>query len=323
MKIPTGPSFGNEKFGKLPGNFAQAFDLSTLAKPAASQNAQSSSSGANSSVEAREVLDSNIVEDFIKYSATAPVILIIHSERAKGSLELLQIFAELAKADGGKWRLGGVNFDKQPELVQALGATTIPFAIAFINEKALPLPELPNSADQLRLLVNKILEIAREQGMAMVDNHESTDSIDGGEVAEPEEDEALQAIEEEDYERAIAAYQKLLARAPHHQFAALGKAQCELQLRIKGSDPKKVIEEADSNPANLAKTLLAADIELASGLVDQAFDRLIAAIKITRGDDRKDENKKVREHLLSLFSLFAPDDSIVIQARKRLASALF
>jgi len=316
VKIPTGPSFGNEKFGKLPGNFAQAFDLSTLAKPATSQH---QSNNGDQSIEAREVLDSNIVEDFIKYSATAPVILIIHSERAKGSFELLQMFAELAKADGGKWRLGGVNFDKQPELVQALGATTIPFAIAFINEKALPLPELPTSADQLRLVVDKILEIAREQGINSENNQESAASSSDIEMAEPEEDEALQAIEEEDYERAIAAYQKLLLRLPSHEFAQLGKAQCELQLRIKDSDPKKVLSEADADPANISAHLLAADIELASGSVDQAFDRLIAIIKVMGGDERK----KVRDHLLSLFTLFAPDDLMVIQARKRLASALF
>ena len=53
--------------------------------------------------------------------------------------------------------------------------------------------------------------------------------------------------------------------------------------------------------------------------VSAAFDRLIALIKRTRGDDRT----KVRTRLIELFELFDPADPEVIAGRRNLANALY
>jgi len=63
----------------------------------------------------------------------------------------------------------------------------------------------------------------------------------------------------------------------------------------------------------------AADAELASGLVTQAFDRLIGTVRRTSDEDRT----AAREHLVSLFGLFPPDDEQVVSARRSLAAALY
>ena len=50
-----------------------------------------------------------------------------------------------------------------------------------------------------------------------------------------------------------------------------------------------------------------------------AFDRLIATIKRTAGDDRT----RVRTRLLELFELFETGDPTVVAARRKLATALY
>jgi len=55
------------------------------------------------------------------------------------------------------------------------------------------------------------------------------------------------------------------------------------------------------------------------GHIDDAFRRLIEAVRRTAGDDRD----RVREHLLALFEAVGPDDPRVAAARRALSSALF
>jgi putative thioredoxin len=61
-----------------------------------------------------------------------------------------------------------------------------------------------------------------------------------------------------------------------------------------------------------------ADADVLDGNWDAAFNRLIASIKVTSGDDRA----RLRTRLLELF-IIAGDEPPVIPARTALASALF
>jgi putative thioredoxin len=53
--------------------------------------------------------------------------------------------------------------------------------------------------------------------------------------------------------------------------------------------------------------------------VDEAFDRIIAVVKRTSGDDRD----KARRHLLGLFEALPGEDPSLSRARRALSSALF
>jgi putative thioredoxin len=74
-------------------------------------------------------------------------------------------------------------------------------------------------------------------------------------------------------------------------------------------------EKAD----DLTSQLMCADIEVATGNYEAAFDRMIRAVKKFSGDDRD----KAKAHLISLFNLVDPTDPRLIKARGELASALF
>jgi putative thioredoxin len=64
---------------------------------------------------------------------------------------------------------------------------------------------------------------------------------------------------------------------------------------------------------------MCADIEIATGNYEAAFDRLIKAVKNFSGDDRD----KAKAHLITLFNLVDPTDPRLVKARGQLARALF
>jgi len=76
---------------------------------------------------------------------------------------------------------------------------------------------------------------------------------------------------------------------------------------------------ADAGPDDIDAAFAAADVELLRQDVARAFDRLIALIKRTAGDERT----KVRTRLIELFELFDPADPEVIAGRRNLANALY
>jgi putative thioredoxin len=62
-----------------------------------------------------------------------------------------------------------------------------------------------------------------------------------------------------------------------------------------------------------------ADIELASGRVEEAFNRLLGVVRRTSGEERD----QARKHLVSLFDLLPPNEPLVKKARSSLSSLLF
>ena len=76
---------------------------------------------------------------------------------------------------------------------------------------------------------------------------------------------------------------------------------------------------ADAAPDDIEAAFAAADVEILQQQVEAAFDRLIALVKRTAGDDRT----KVRTRLIELFDLFDAADPEVIAGRRKLANALY
>ena len=284
----------------LPPNFGQAVDLSSLGKPAPQVPAV---------LAGISVTSKNLTAEFLDYSATKPAIILCWSPRSPESMATLEILGELESENNGTWRLGNVNIDEQPQVAQALQTKTVPYAVAFVAAQLVPLFEQPYAKEQIALVINKVLELSAQQGVG----------APPAEVIEPEEEEALQALDAGDFITAQAAYKKLLARKPNDSFAKLGLAQTELFIRTQGLNLESVKSAAQSDPLNAAAAMACADMEIINGDVQSAFDRLLHCVRNTSDE----EKKSTKDHLLALFALVDPADPRLIKARSDLANALF
>jgi len=284
----------------LPPNFSQAVDLSSLGKPAPDTSTP---------MPGVEVNPQNLQAELLPLSVTKPVVVLCWSARSAESVDTLRALGNLEVADSGKWLLAHVDVDTQAPVAQALQVRTIPYGVVFINGQVIPFLEQPLNEAQLREVVNKILTVAAEQGIG----EEPVEAV------EPEEEEALAALDQGDYATAEAAYRKLLARKPNDNFAKLGLAQVQLLIRTEGIDGQKIMEDAISNPDDIAIQMSCADIEIMSGYLEPAFERMLRLVVILDGVDQK----TVKDRLLELFALVDPADPRVIKARAQLANALF
>jgi putative thioredoxin len=290
----------------LPGmagaNFGNAFDLSTLKKPTGE---------AVIPTHGKVVTAENLVSDFVAKSKEMVVILLAYSARSAQAKEILETLGKLEIADKNTWLLGVVDVDAQPQVAQALQIKSVPVAIAIIAEQLLPLFESTPPADQVRLVINKLLELASQKGVGSAP--EAPTQI----PMEPEEEAAYAAMEKGDYKAAKVSYEAWLKRKPNEQVAVVGLAQVNLMLRIEGLDPVLTLKNAKAD--DVTSQMMCADIEIATGNYEAAFDRLLNAVRGMAGDDRD----KAKAHLITLFNLVDPTDPRLVKARGQLASALF
>ena len=277
----------------------RAYDLSSLGKP-------------KSTTPSAGVTAENFMTEYVSKSKEMPVVVLAYSERSAPSVQLRDLMAKMASSDG-TWKFGAFQAESEPELVQALQIQSVPFAMAFITEQAVPLFDRPLTEEQIRMYLGKLFELAAQRGMKV-----EVPEIKEPEM-EPEERAAIEALENGDYAGAAMAYRNWLQRRPDEMLAKIGLAQCELMIRISTLDPKRTIADADANPTSLQNQMMAADIEVAQGAHGKAFERLLKVIRESAGE----EKSKAKDHLLNLFTLVDPSDPDLLAARRALASALF
>ena len=122
-----------------------------------------------------------------------------------------------------------------------------------------------------------------------------------------------------DLDAAAAALEQVLADSPEHPVAKAWLAQVDLIRRVNSYDRAKVQRAAQEKPDDVDAQIQAADLDLASGQLQDSFDRLLGVFPRATGEDKN----KVRLHLLSLFEVLPPRDPRVAKARAKLSSMLF
>jgi putative thioredoxin len=216
---------------------------------------------------------------------------------------------KLNREDQEAWQLATVEIEQQPQVAQALQTRVVPYAIAIVKEQVMPLFENKYPEEKLRMVINKVLSIAAEQGIG--------DSPI--ERSEPEEDEAMAALQSGNIDGAINAFERLLARKPNDAMAKSGLGQMQLLKRTHGIDATEIVTRASSEPLNVSAQIACADLEISNGQVEPAFARLLNCVRSLTDEDKN----RAKDHLLVLFNLVDPADPRLIQARKDLASVLY
>ncbi|MFT4165086.1 MAG: tetratricopeptide repeat protein [Microlunatus sp.] len=305
-----------------------AVDLSQLAQkakqaaPAIGRPAGSGSGSAGGSYVV-ELTEQTFETQAIRPSMQHPVIVEVYSagRGTPATQELSKALIELANGSGGKFLLGRLNADTAPQIVQALGLRALPTVIALIGGQLAPLFEGAIPSDQLSQVIDSVLKAAVSNGI--VGRAEPV----GGGAAETEEEagpdprfaDADAALERGDFAGAVAEFDKLLQANPADAEAKVGKAQAGLLARATALDAQVVMLAAASPTAPVAAHLDAADLELASGRVEEAFARLLGQVRARTGAERD----QVRVRLLELFETLGNADPRVLKARRDLMTALF
>jgi putative thioredoxin len=284
----------------LPPNFGQAFDLSSLNKPKVDTSVP---------MPGIEVSVENLSNEILPLSLVRPVIVLMWTSRSPESVDMVKTLGKLESDYKAAFALARVDIDANPEVAQAFQTKSVPYAVAIIAEQMVPLFEQAYPEAQVKMVIDKVLTLASEQGVGQAPV----------EQIEPEEADAMNALESGDYVAAEVAYKKWLARKPSENLAKLGLAQTRLLMRTEGLDLDAVIAQSTASPTDIDLQLKAADVEIVNGGVEAAFTRLLHAVKATQGDERT----KIKNHLLDLFALVDPSDPRLAAARKELASALF
>jgi putative thioredoxin len=231
------------------------------------------------------------------------------SPRSVESQEVVKTLGKLEVEYQAKWSLARVNIDTHPEIAQAFQTKNVPYAVAIIAEQMVPLFEQAYPEAQIRLVIDKVLALSAQQGIGEAPV----------EQIEPEEEEAMMALESGNYALAEAAYKKWLSRKPNESLAKLGLAQSQLLRRTEGLELNQIVGESEKSPQDIDLQLKAADVEIVNGGVEAAFSRLLSLVKYCTGDDKN----KVKTHLLNLFALVDQGDPRLISARKELANSIF
>jgi len=327
---------------KQPRDFSLSGAIDLGARQAAAQRRQraaeqgsvpASEPGAQSGL-IIDVTDETFNTEVVARSRTVPVVLDLWAEWCGPCKQLTPILEKLAlEADGG-FVLARVDVDANPQLSAALQVQSIPMVVAVVAGQVADgfLGALPEA--KVKEWLGQVMRVAEQLGLRSADSAGS--SPDGqnatgngqaqGYAAGPADTgpgaifaEAQEAMERGDLDAAAAAFEKVLDASPGDPVATMGLGQIGLIRRVESYDQAAARRDADARPDDARAQARAADIELALGQIEAAFQRLLDTIKRTSGDERDE----ARKHLVSLFEIFPPRDPRVTKARSALSSLLF
>jgi putative thioredoxin len=275
-----------------------------------------------------EVTEQTFNTDVVERSRTTPVIMDLWAEWCEPCKQLSPVLEKLAAAGGGQWILAKVDVDTNPQLSAALQVQSIPMVVAVIGGQLVDgfLGALPET--QVRQWIGQVLAAAAKMGLTIsgpaTDPGAESGAADAsgapGEAALPAAyAEARDAMERGDFDAAAKAFEAELAQSPADPAAKTGLAQVNLIRRVNSYDEPAVRRDAAEHPADPDAQAKVADIDLAAGRIDEAFDRMLGVVRRTSGDDRD----KARAHLVGLFEIFPPRDPRVNKARASLSALLF
>lgn len=256
------------------------------------------------------VTEKDIEARAFQRSVQVPVVLMIGTSRSEDSESLKATLQQLA-AGQRKFLVAYVDADATPQVARMFGLRALPTVVALAAGQPVTNFEGNQPADQLKQWVDALVKNVGPQLQGLDDEPET----DAPEPEDPRLAQATAALNRSDFEGATALYNAILADEPDNQPVKQAKATVAVLQRL---DPQRrttdPIAEAEQDPQDVDKQLVAADAEVVAGAPEKAFERLLRYVKA---------EPKAKERLLELFTLFEPGDPRVINARTALASALF
>lgn len=273
--------------------------------------------------------ESNFQDEVLQRSMDLPVVLAVLAGWSEQSAQVETALDNLSARSGGNWYLAKVDSEVSPRVTQALQVQSAPAILVAIQGQVMPLAQGPADEDQLREGLGQVFAALAQQGM-LPEGHPGTVEADGEQPVMEEEGEpepqgrpvdvqAQEALDRGDFAAAEEVYRKAVEADPSDTESKSRLAQVGLVGRLQDVDPESALTAAQERPDDVDAQLLVADMDIYRGEAEAAFDRLVATVKRTSGDERG----RVRAHLLALFDVLPPGDPRVNVARRKLTAALF
>lgn len=305
-----------------------AIDLSALKRPAAPPSAGGAAGpggGAPAGASYWLEVDEQSFQATLEASMVAPVLLVFYSpSRLPESEQMARDLATVAEEYEGRFLAGLVDIDVSPAIAQAVQLPSVPYVFAVLDGRPAPLIQDVMKLDDLRAALNQVMQQLTAQGMTARHQPRAggaapAEGTDPEPAPDPRYAPAEDALAANDFDAAVAEYEKLIAANPADGEAAAGLAMARVLQRTAGIDEASARAAAEATPDDVAAQTLVADLDLLVGDVDAAFARLVELVRRTAGDDRN----AAREHLVGLFAAVGNEDPRVLKGRQSLANALF
>ena len=302
-------------------NLQGAIDLGAVA---AAREAEAKAAQVQATKESNPISEKLIIDvttaDFeqlvIKQSANVPVVIDLWATWCGPCKQLSPVLEQLALEYNGKFVLAKIDVDAEPQISAAFQVQSIPTVFVAIGGQVAPLFQGAQPYPQVKQVIDAVLEQAKQLGVTGLVEGATGEVAEAEAVSDPRFDAAESALEQGDWDGAIAAYQQVLAATPNDAIAKIGMLNVQLLKRTDGIDFEQAVNTSNTD---IESQLKAADAQFMMNDFTAAFNRLIELVKNNQGKERE----QVRDRLLELFDIAGPTDPAVIKARTDLANALF
>lgn len=258
-------------------------------------------------------VDASSIRDYLALSEKLPLLLLFVQAGDEGSEALERSVTALVQKTAGALLALIVDAAASPELAQAFELNQIPSAYGLLKGQPAPLFVGNQPMEQIQLVVTKILEVAKENGLTA---KAAVKEVPKEEPLSPTLQAAYAAIDEGNYQVALGLYEKALAENPNDSLADAGLAQVKLLLRLENKDLNAIISAEPTTPDSVLEL---ADALVATGNPSDGFALLLTLFEKTP----KDQREPIRLRLVELFLVAGTDNSDVSVARKALSLLLF
>lgn len=262
-----------------------------------------------------EITEANL-RTYLEISNKVPLVIDFYSQQ-DDSIALSEKLVALAKEANGALLLGRIDIESHKRVAEAFSVQQAATVVAVLKGQPFPLFNGNVELEQITSIINKLLEVAVGNGVTeRISVNESAEPISTTPKLPKNHQEAAEALNAGENQKALELYQQILRESPADALAAAGLAQTELLLRVEGLDFEKVL---DNSPQNFDELMIFADALIAIGDFAVGFDALLTNFT----DVSKDEQQLMKERLLKYFEIVGKTDPAVVAARSRLTSMLF